>query len=546
METEYLEYLEYRILVVDANKKRADNLKFILDGLYFTDVENNIDSAINYINNTKVPNLIITADKFPSIQDFLSSNEALGGVDLCQHIQSNEKVIISEIPILVLMTESNSQNKAKLFNSGASDIISTPFDMLDLFSRIELQLDKLKEKRKLFDSIKILIEDKKVRNRKNVDFRTKLFAKQRDLAFQYEEQIKKLKAVVIEKNIEIESTKLVAQDIKRENIELFNELKYLKNKISSTTEKSDSHLKNLSYDENELIHELFIHLNTEHLFEEELLKVLADNIIQKELDFSRIDNFTFINKVPNLVKKYIKDRLEILIKEDSTPLYKSKCEENLKALIELVSKTYINKFLFYFAIKLLEEIAKKEENATKFLKFYDGRIEIGPNGLRYQKPVIGNEKDGAWNMISMIQIINQRANGQKMIEDQKFKIQKINKESDFIAQNFNLIIDSSNTVMAEELKKQKPLNEKMDIFEDMLIQEKSEIDGRDFSSMDKVAEKIKQLNQIREDLEKNTIAKEVVMTKYSKQITYYKPTEAKFTKIALSIAKVMIKIKAVD
>ncbi len=541
--------LEYQVLVVEGNRKRANNLKYILDGLYVTEVVSSVAEAIDYINHHDSPDLIISSSDFNSVHDFIVSQaDRLDGVELCQYVRDNKKSSVNAIPIIILMNSDNQSEKIKFLNEGAADVFPPDYNMLDLFAKMESLLERVAERKKLFESIQDLIEDKKVRNRKNVDFRTKLFAKHRESVAEYEGKITKLREQIAEKNEELQSAKVYIQDLKRENIELLNELTYIRSQSESKKEQPDSGEGLSSATEEQIgeIENLFKHINQEYLFEENIVKEIVDAIIENgELDFKKVDNFYFINNIQRVLKGYIRLSLDRIYTESSATDKKNKCRSLRDMLIDYILKVYINKFLFFFAMELLEVIGTKDENATRFLKFYDGRIEIAPDGQRFQKPLIGGGKEGAWNMISMMQIINQRANGHKIIVEQEENIQRVNSELSAHQRTFDLLLSGFNNIMIEPLKKQKPLEEKISLLEDIIRSERKELSFKEQERIEFLDDRLNQLNSLKDELFKTKTAKDVLMSKYSKQVSYYKPTEEKFAKVALSVAKVMLKVKII-
>jgi len=548
METETTENidLEHRVLIVDINKKQAHNLKYILDGLYITDVTDSVEKAIDYIkHNEELPSVIIITDDFTTATDFLSfENEGLDSPDLCTFIKESDDIDISTIPILTLVKKDDKFYHSKLFNAGASDVILLPYDMLDLFSRIELQLTQSLEKRRLAESMDNMIQDIKVRSRKNVDFRTKLFAKHRDTVLVYEEKIKRLRDMIISKKQELETIKISLDDVKRENLELANELKYIKSrqKIPVKVEKKNS-LDMISESDLDNIENLFAFLNKEYLFEENLIKKISLNILKNNIDFSSIDNFSFIQNINSLLKRFVKLELDEVAKTIEDSAIQEKWNIHLETLVEYIIKVAMHKFLFFIIIDLLEKIGEKDENAIRFLKFYDGRIELSQDGTRYQKPLIG-EKDGAWNMISMIQVINQRSNGSRILKEQREHIRKVNLDLQNLEKKIYLIIEDDG-ILVEELKKKRPFNEKIIIIEGILQDKKNALDSRECSLISEIGNKLDSAESLQMSYEKISNTKDLLMSKYEKQIAYYKPTEEKFAKVALSFAQVVLKVKII-
>jgi len=548
MESENTEILnlEHRVLIVDINSKQANNLKYILDGLYITDVMDSVEKAIVHLqDNQDLPSAIIVADDFTTATDFLSfNNSGLDSPDLCKFIKDSQNININSIPILILVKKDDKFYHSQLFNAGASDVIILPYDMLDLFSRIEIQLSQSIEKLKLAESMDNILKDMKVRSRKNIDFRTKLFAKHRDTVSIYEEKIRRLRDVVISKKQELETLQMSLDSFKRKNIELTNELKYVKSKQKNTTKVENKNSLDLMSEEDlDNIETLFAFINTDYLFEENLIKKISSNVLKNAINFNLIDNFSFIQSINNVLKRFIKIELDEISRNIDKPYIKEKWNIYVNTLIEYIIKMSIHKFLFFIIKNLLEKIGDKNENAIRFLKFYDGRIEISKDGTRYQKPLIG-EKNGTWNMISMIQVINQRSNGSKIIKEQRENIRLVSVELQELEQKV-LSIVNADTLLVEELKKKRPFNEKMHIVEEILTSKRDSLDSQDSHLMCDIEDKLNKLYFLKISYEKSLNIKDTLMTKYAKQVTYYKPTEEKFAKVALSLAKVVLKVKII-
>jgi len=540
--------LEFSILIVDVNRKRSRNLKYVLDGLYVTNVVDSVENAILYLTETKPPDIIISINEFNSSDNVLTDQTTLGGLDLCRYVKETENILINEIPLLILMETHDKALETQLFNKGVSDIIYIPYNIVDLFSRIELQLDKIIEKRKLFESMEELAQDMRVRSRKNIDFRTKLVAKHRDTILLYENKVKQLINSIDSKKVELESSKNIIQNLQKENEWLLNELNMTKSKLqdkkSFSSCKTDS-LENLSENELKTIEKLFNYVNREHLFEEVMVKKISINILRNSIDFKKIDNFSFLNSVTNIIKKYIYAELEDIYKKSVADENRSEFKKFMNLLVDYIIKATINKFLFFLAMDLLEKIGEKDGNATKFLKFYDGRVEISPDGTRFQKPEI-IDQSGVCNIISIMQIINQRTNGHKIIVEQKKKIDLIDLEFKKIEDRLKKILVDDSTTLVDDLKKRRPFEEKVLILKEILTNEKSSIENREFGKISAIDDKLHKLESLESVYKKIKNAKDMSITKYEKQIDYYKPTEEKFTLIALSLAKIMLKVKIIN
>jgi len=564
---ELLEF-DYSVLIVENDRKRALNLKYILDGLYNTYVVRNIEDAKDFFK-TKFPNIIITNYSFVIDGGLIYQNETnLTALDLSKFIRRSEDIVISSIPIIVVIEQNNPKLIAQLLHDGINDVIEYPYDILELFSRIETQILALNEKKKLIGSIQEMMEDIRIRTKKNIDFRTKIIFKHRETALAYEDKIKKMAEDIFKLDTEIDKLRLDNSSCQAENIKLLNEISVLKSKPEvkntltqqpkSTTnqiatkkveqeqpEQSIEDLEDLAEEDINQIEYLVKYINSEFLFEDNSIKYISDRILEaNDIDFKKIDNFSFIYNIQKIIRKWIKIDLESFRDKCANHGYLARCKRYFEPTIDFLLKNYINKFLFFMSMNLLERIGEKDENATKFLKFYDGRIEIALNGVRFQKPLVGSDdKDNSWNMISMIQIINQRANGHKLLVEQLAIIQKINTDIDEIKKEFDSFL-SADGLLNEELKKQSPLEEKFDLVDNLLQDEISK--SRDYTKTQDLETKAKQLSKLKESYLKLKTTQDALSSKYTKQVAYYKPTEEKFAKVALSVAKVMLKVKVIS
>jgi seryl-tRNA synthetase len=145
----------------------------------------------------------------------------------------------------------------------------------------------------------------------------------------------------------------------------------------------------------------------------------------------------------------------------------------------------------------------------------------------------------------MIQVINQRANGQKIIIEQENEINSVNHELEQIEAKFNQLANSINNLLTEDLKKEKPLEEKFKILYNAFIELRNKPDNN-ISQITEIDDKLSELEDLRNEFLKYSSIKDNLVAKHTKQIAYYKPTEEKFMKVALEVAKVMLKVKIIN
>jgi DNA-binding response OmpR family regulator len=540
----YVEEFDYRVLIVEAEHRVAQNIKYVLDGLYKTDLVYSVEDAIKYLNIENYPNLILSNTSFESANDYFHNLEKGDGLSLLKFIQQSSDEKINNIPLMFVTKEDDSRYISTLFHEGAVDVITAPFDMLDLFSRIETRIEKASERKKLSESFQNLLDDMKSRNKKNLDFRSQVFAKHKESISKYESKVTKLRELLIDRNQEIEHLKEKVAKLSAEKSEIEGDLRELKIRIASSQrieENINASMDNISESNLEVVERVFNYLNKEYLFEEELIKHISGNILASEIDFTKIDNFFLINNVMKIIKKHVKVEILRVTEDAASSKFKEQLIRYIDGVLEYIAKQYSHKFLFFFAVRLLELVGTKDENAVRFLRFYDGRIEIGPNGVRFQKPMISEGKENSWNMVTMIQIINQRTNGYSIIKEQEEKIKSFNDRIERIVARLKDLIAKDKSMFKGKLESIKSPAEMLQVAEEVYLEKKSS----DNSDKANIEMKLSKISGLKLEYEKLKSSKETVVSKYAKQVAYYKPTEEKFAKVALSVAKIMLKVKVV-
>jgi CheY-like chemotaxis protein len=529
---------KYDILIVESDKESLKNMRNTLDELHNIKNVFSVDEAIDELNENYRPHLIVSNTHFAYGEDFAYIPEHTQGSDLLDLIKEIKDEQIKNIPVIFITSSENTQNISELFKKGALDIIKKPVDDLELTSRIDLRIQQAKERIKLRNSLQDLMTDMKNRNKKNLDFRTQIFAKHKESMSKYESEIAKLREEASEKSRELDMLKTNVQNLRNENNEMYNELRFLRIKQTSAKQIKDSttttSLEDLKDNEVNAIERIFGYLNKEFLFEEEVIKNVSDKILQNEVDFRRVDNFSFINNVVKIIKRFTREELMQLSQDSEASRFRERLNRHMDGLLEYIAKHHISKYLFYFSMKLLEVVGTKDDNATRFLRFYDGRVEIGPNGVRYQKPMIGG-KDNSWNMVTIMQIINQRANGYVIVKEQEDNIKQYNDQINVIFEKLSDIIVRHRHLFEGKINNSDSSEEKIEKVEKILQENKNDNLIKDIETVEVLG---MDFNRIK-DVKKGFVAK------YAKQVAYYKPTEEKFAKVALSLSKIMLKVKVV-
>jgi DNA-binding response OmpR family regulator len=530
---------KHSVLIIESNKKLLKNMQYVFAGIYKTKIVFSIDEAIEEFEEGYRPELILSNSEFVYTEDFAYLPEKIHGFELLDFLKSSKDEEVKNTPVIFVISPNNHQEMTALLERGAVDIVYNPINYLELYSRIDLRIEKSLERKKLSSSLKNIMEDMRNRNKKNLDFRTQIFSKHKEAVSKYETEISQLQEEVVEKRRETEMLKINLQNLSRENNELFNELNFLRVKKSSAKKMTDNttsvSLDDLKDNEFDAIERIYGYINKNYLFEEELIKVISDKILQSEIDFKKMDNFNFINNVIKIVKRFTREELMVVSQQSEASRFRERLNKHIEGLLEYIAKNHINKYLFYFAVKLLEVVGTKDETATRFLRFYDGRVEIGPNGVRYQKPVIGG-KENSWNMVTIMQIINQRANGYTIVREQEENIKKFNDQINTVLGKVKQIATKYKSLLDGKIKKDMNPEQTIEILESAL---------KSSGSSAEVEKDLETVEVLGMDYNRIKDEKKGFVAKYAKQVAYYKPTEEKFAKVASSLSKVMLKVKVV-
>jgi len=116
------------ILIVDD---KVENIRLLSDFLasknYYVRKAINGKAALNAVS-FKPPNLILLDINMPE----------LGGYEVCEQLKSDQKT--SWIPVIFLSAFSSTEDKVKAFQVGGVDYITKPFQLEEVFARVESQL----------------------------------------------------------------------------------------------------------------------------------------------------------------------------------------------------------------------------------------------------------------------------------------------------------------------------------------------------------------------------------------------------------------------
>ncbi len=149
----------------------------------------------------------------------------------------------------------------------------------------------------------------------------------------------------------------------------------------------------------------------------ELIESYLDGIFTDKLDFSRIDNQTFIDTFIPVFRSMI----EILLVE-----YASQTEsEKVEGLVGYFLRQYFDDLLIAAAWEVLALFQERDRNAEAFVRYFQDEVIINKKGRKIQKYAIIDERGQKWNHNSILSTLLQYEQAEKRIKNQEEKIQGI-------------------------------------------------------------------------------------------------------------------------
>lgn len=118
-------------MVVDDDRVIREMLKFVL-------TSNGYSVVVSHRPEQTASNILHSAIDLVLLDQFIFE---ASGMEVCRELQENEST--AQVP--VLMMSAHSEIKKNCLKAGATDFISKPFEIKDLFSKIETILKQTKK-----------------------------------------------------------------------------------------------------------------------------------------------------------------------------------------------------------------------------------------------------------------------------------------------------------------------------------------------------------------------------------------------------------------
>lgn len=170
------------------------------------------------------------------------------------------------------------------------------------------------------------------------------------------------------------------------------------------------------------------------------IEEILSEVIAEKLNFSTIDNFTFVKTSVNVFKSMIEIMLLELVDENQ--------RDKIEGFTGYVLRQNFQKIYLYTAQNLLQFVENRDKNAELFIKYFADEIVIDANGNKVQKYAITDTKNQKWNFSSIVSVMMQYKQMKLRIAAQKEAIHtaqqrvlEIQNEIEVEKDNHNILIE---------------------------------------------------------------------------------------------------------
>jgi hypothetical protein len=169
----------------------------------------------------------------------------------------------------------------------------------------------------------------------------------------------------------------------------------------------------------------------------------VNDATNSELNFAEIGNVYFMENHVGIIQKRVMQTLQEKIEDHS---------ELPDGAIELYSaftvKNNYQKILETFAERLIDLLIDKNDNAVKFVAYYDGDVEVdeGKGGKKFIKPVMVDGNGSKWNSLNLLPVVIQ-------FRSDKEALSRKNKEIALLESGVNEITEKVDK-LSDKIKKQ--------------------------------------------------------------------------------------------
>ncbi len=183
-------------------------------------------------------------------------------------------------------------------------------------------------------------------------------------------------------------------------------------------------------------------------FSEKLLEMVPE-LENSSLNFSRLDNLSFHQKLPDTFRSFIDIAM--------LPFTDHLDEETSLALNGYVLRLHFDTILAKLAEVLLKKVLERDKRADLFLKYYNGDTVFNTRGQKVKKPSIIDANNNTWNFSAIFSILTQHKQAQKNLLTHK----KALEEKEEIYLTLKNELDTIQAKQKSETKKLEKLKERI-------------------------------------------------------------------------------------
>lgn len=148
------------------------------------------------------------------------------------------------------------------------------------------------------------------------------------------------------------------------------------------------------------------------------LEYIVSELVKKDLNFQEIGNVYFMENYQNLITKSVYDVIKHNFDDEDA--------ETIDLYVAYMLKNYTSNIMELISKHLVELLIEKDENALKFIAYYDGEVEVDERDKKkYLKPVMYDKNGSKWNNSNVLPVIIQHKKDKDGIERKKKDVKKL-------------------------------------------------------------------------------------------------------------------------
>lgn len=151
------------------------------------------------------------------------------------------------------------------------------------------------------------------------------------------------------------------------------------------------------------------------------IEYIVGELMNGDLDFKQIGNVYFMEHYQELIHKWVNSVIKGNFEDEDA--------STIELYVAYMLKNYMPAIMKAISEHLIELLIEKDENALKFIAYYDGDVEVDERDKKkYLKPVMYDKNGSKWNNSNVLPVIIQHKKDKDAIERKKKDIRKLETE----------------------------------------------------------------------------------------------------------------------